>query len=273
MSESTASNPNPAATQDFAADLALALRLADEADKISLARFRALDLTVETKPDRSPVTDADRAVEQALKAILASERESDGIIGEEFGNSGSIDRKWIIDPIDGTANYMRGVPVWASLIALSVGQKPVLSVVSAPALGRRWWAAPGVGAFTRDIDGSVRELKVSGIAELENASLSYNNLQLWDSYGYLDQLMGLSREVWRTRAYGDFLSYMYLAEGSVDIVAEHDLKIYDIAALVPVVELAGGAFSAIDGDLTEATSSVLATNGKLQAATMTKLVK
>jgi len=256
---------------DFAADLALAQRLADQADRISLARFRALDLKVDTKPDRSPVTDADRAVEEAIKGILAQERPADGVIGEEFGNSGSVDRKWIIDPIDGTANYLRGVPVWASLIALSINQKPVLSVVSAPALGRRWWAAPGVGAFTSDIDGSVRALKVSGISDLENASLSYNNLQLWDSYGYLNELMGLSRQVWRTRAYGDFLSYMYLAEGSVDIVAEHDLKIYDIAALVPVIELAGGQFSAIDGVLTEDTTSVLATNGKLHRAVQSSL--
>jgi len=248
---------------DFAEDLALAQKLADAADQISLARFRALDLKVETKPDRSPVTDADQAVEQALKAILATDAPADGIIGEEFGVSGSVDRKWIIDPIDGTANYLRGVPVWATLIALSIDKKPVLSIVSAPALGRRWWAAPGIGAFTRDVDGSVRQLAVSGISELEYASLSYNNLQLWDSYGYLDQLMSMSRQVWRTRAYGDFLSYMYLAEGSVDIVAEHDLKIYDIAALVPIVELAGGRFSAIDGPLTEESSSVLATNGPL----------
>lgn len=248
---------------DFVADLALAQKLADAADQISLARFRALDLKIETKPDRSPVTDADQAVEKALKAILATEAPADGIIGEEFGVSGSAERKWIIDPIDGTANYLRGVPVWATLIALSIDKKPVLSVVSAPALGRRWWAAPGIGAFTRDVDGSVRQLAVSGIFELEYASLSYNNLQLWDSYGYLDQLMNMSRQVWRTRAYGDFLSYMYLAEGSVDIVAEHDLKIYDIAALVPIVELSGGRFSAIDGPLTEESSSVLATNGPL----------
>ncbi|MEN9990150.1 MAG: hypothetical protein RL508_1129 [Actinomycetota bacterium] len=248
---------------DFAADLELAQKLADVADQISLDRFRALDLKVETKPDRSPVTDADRAVEEALKAVLASERPADGIIGEEFGATGQVTRKWIIDPIDGTANYMRGVPVWATLIALSVDQKPVVSVISAPALGRRWWAAPGIGAFTRDVDGSVRQIAVSGISELENASLSYNNLQLWDSFGYLDQLLALSRQVWRTRAYGDFLSYMYLAEGSVDIVAEHDLKIYDIAALVPIVEQAGGAFSALNGPLTEESSSVLATNGKL----------
>ena len=247
---------------NYSDDLALALKLADAADAISLARFRALDLNIETKPDRSPVTDADRAVELELKEILAAERPEDGIVGEEFGNSGGTTRKWIIDPIDGTANYMRGVPVWASLIALSIDGHAVVSVVSAPAMGKRWWAAPGV-AKTSEIDGSIRDLKVSNITDLEHASLSYNNLQLWDSYGYLERLINLSRKVWRTRAYGDFYSYMLLAEGSLDIVAEHDLKLYDIAALVPIVEQAGGTFTAIDGPLTEATSSVLATNGRL----------
>lgn len=246
----------------YSEDLELAIKLADAADAISLARFRALDLNIETKPDRSPVTDADRAVELALKEILAAERPEDGIVGEEFGNSGSKTRKWIIDPIDGTANYMRGVPVWASLIALSIDGHAVVSVVSAPAMGKRWWAAPGI-AKSSEIDGTVRDLKVSNIADLEHASLSYNNLQLWDSYGYLDRLISLSRQVWRTRAYGDFYSYMLLAEGSLDVVAEHDLKLYDIAALVPIVEQAGGTFTAIDGPLTEETSSVLATNGRL----------
>ena len=253
---------------NFEADLQLALRLADAADQVSLQRFRALDLKVETKPDRSPVTDADKSTEQAIKAILAGERPNDGIIGEEFGTSGSVTRKWIIDPIDGTANYLRGVPVWATLIALSIDGKAVLSVVSAPALGRRWWAAPSLGAWTSDVDGSARQLAVSGIGQLENASLSYNNLQLWDQFGFLEPLMKLSRQVWRTRAYGDFLSYMFLAEGSVDVVAEHDLKIYDIAALVPIVEQAGGTFGAIDGPLTEDSSSVLATNGKLHQLVM-----
>ena len=246
----------------YSEDLALALELAEIADAISLARFRALDLHVETKPDLSPVTDADRAVELAIKELLAARRPADGIVGEEFGNSGSGNRKWIIDPIDGTANYLRGVPVWATLIALSVDGKALVSVVSAPALGRRWWAAPGL-AKTSDIDGSVRDLKVSAISSLESASLSYNNLQLWDAHGYLDRLIALSRKVWRTRAYGDFYSYMLLAEGSVDVVAEHDLKLYDIAALVPIVEQAGGRFTAIDGPLNEETSSVLATNDKL----------
>ncbi len=251
---------------DYQADLALALRMADLADSIALPRFRAQDLKIETKADASPVTDADRSVEAALKAILAEERPDDAIIGEEFGSSGSGARTWIIDPIDGTANFMRGVPVWGALIALAVDGKPVVSVVSAPALGRRWWAAPGIGAQTKDVDGSVRDIRVSGIADLAHCSLSYNNLQLWDRAGKLEQLVALSRQVWRTRAYGDFFSYMLLAEGSVDIVAEHDLKIYDIAALVPVVEQAGGRLTALDGPLTAETSSVLATNGKLHAA-------
>lgn len=247
----------------FEKDLEIALELADIADAISLERFRALDLKVETKPDRTPVTDADRAVEQALKARLAELAPADAIIGEEFGNSGSASRTWIIDPIDGTANYMRGVPVWATLIALSIDGKPTVSVVSAPAMGRRWWAAPGVGAQARDIDGGNRKISVSQISDLEHASLSYNNLQLWDQAGKLNELVALSRKIWRTRAYGDFWSYMLLAEGSLEIVAEHDLKIYDIAALVPIVEQAGGEFSDLTGPLTTGSSSVLATNGRL----------
>lgn len=251
---------------NYQADLDLALELADIADAISLERFRALDLHVENKPDRSPVTDADRSVEQAIKKVLAEKAPNDALIGEEYGNTGTSSRTWIIDPIDGTANYLRGVPVWATLIALAVDGKAVVSVVSAPAMGRRWWAAPDSGAFTKDIDGSSRQLKVSAISELENASLSYNNLQLWDQAGKLAELTELSRKIWRTRAYGDFWSYMLLAEGAVDIVAEHDLKIYDIAALVPIVEQAGGQFTSLEGPLTPESSSVLATNGKLHEA-------
>lgn len=252
----------------FSSDLDLALAIADLADSIALERFRALDLKVETKPDRSPVTDADQAVERAIKALLAEKAPSDALIGEEYGSAdGTTNRTWIIDPIDGTANYLRGVPVWATLIALAIDGKPTVSVVSAPAMGRRWWAAPEIGAWTRDIDGSTRQLAVSGISEFENASISYNNLQLWDQSGRLPQLLELSRKLWRTRAYGDFWSYMLLAEGALEIVAEHDLKIYDIAALVPIVELAGGQFGDLDGSLNAASSSVLATNGKLHSAT------
>ena len=247
----------------FADDLALAHELADIADAIALPRFMAQDLLIETKPDDSPVTDADRATERAIKARLAEARPNDALIGEEYGNTpgkdggsgsdsdnGSGSRTWIIDPIDGTANFMRGVPVWASLIALAVDGKPVVSVVSAPALGRRWWAAPETGAHTREIDGTERRIGVSNISDASHASISYNNLRLWDASGKLGQLVEFSRSLWRTRAYGDFWSYMLLAEGSLEIVAEHDLKIYDIAALVPIVEQAGGKFTALDGALT-----------------------
>jgi histidinol-phosphatase len=244
-------------------DQDLALELAEAADEISLARFRALDLLVESKPDASPVTDADRSVEERIRRILARHRPDDAIIGEEFANHGDSSRTWIIDPIDGTANYLRGIPIWASLIALRIDGEITTSVVSAPALGRRWWAHRGSGAFTKDIDGTVRTLRASRVNDLASSSISYNSLQLWDQSGKLDQLLALSREVWRTRAFGDFLSYMYLAEGSLEMVSEHDLKLYDIAALVPIVEEAGGTFTALDGPLSEESSSVLATNSVL----------
>lgn len=244
-------------------DLEFALLLADAADRISLDRFRALDLAIETKPDRTPVTDADRAVESELRKLITLYRPQDAIIGEEFENTATAARSWIIDPIDGTANYLRGVPVWASLIALRIEGVIVLSVVSAPALGRRWWAERGHGAFTSDIDGSVRACKVSKVQEIADSSISFNSIRQWDNAGLLEPLIELTRAVWRDRAYGDFLSYMYLAEGLLEMVSEHDLKIYDIAALVPIVEEAGGKFSALDSELTPETSSVLATNGHL----------
>jgi histidinol-phosphatase len=249
----------------YSEDLALAHELADLADEITLDRFRAQDLRIETKPDASPVTDADQAAERALKTHLQAKRPADALIGEEYGTSGQASRTWIIDPIDGTANFMRGVPVWATLIALAIDGKPTVSVVSAPALGRRWWAAPNIGAWTREVNALERQIEVSNIADAAHASISYNNLKLWDESGKLPQLIDFSRKLWRTRAYGDFYSYMLLAEGSVDIVAEHDLKIYDIAALVPIVEQAGGKLTALDGPLTAETSSVLASNGKLHA--------
>lgn len=244
-------------------DQDLALKLADAADEISLSRFRAVNLRIESKPDSSQVTDADRSVEERLRAILKRHRPEDAIVGEEFENEGSSDRTWIIDPIDGTANYLRGLPIWATLIALRVSDQIQTSVVSAPAMGRRWWAQRGNGSFTRDFDGRIRILSVSKVSELAQSSMSYNSLQHWDRAGKLDSLVALSSKVWRTRAFGDFLSYMYLAEGSLDMVSEHDLKIYDIAALVPIVEEAGGRFSALAGPLTNESSSVLATNSLL----------
>lgn len=248
-------------------DLALAHRLADEADLISSARFRCLDLVVSTKPDLTPVSDADHAVEQGIRHTLATERPDDSILGEEFGTEGTSERQWIIDPIDGTSNYVRGVPVWATLISLAVDGIPRLGVVSAPALGKRWWAAVGAGAWVRDT-GGTRALRVSQVSELADASLSYNSIQQWDAHGHLDELVALSRRVWRTRAYGDMWSYMMLAEGVLDIAGEYDLQPYDMAALVPIVEEAGGRFTSMEGEPGPWHGSALATNTLLHDAAM-----
>jgi histidinol-phosphatase len=253
----------------------VALKLADAADAISRERYQALDLVVTTKPDKTPVTDADRAVERAIIGTLAEERPHDAILGEEFGEqtgqaSGSEvggaehpHRQWIIDPIDGTSNFLRGVPVWATLIALAVDGVPVVGVVSAPALGKRWWGSVGGGAWLTEGDHKPRRLGVSAVSALADASISYNSLQQWDQAGYLDKLIGLSRKVWRTRAYGDMWSYMMLAEGVLDAVAEFDLKPYDMAALIPIVREAGGRFSSVDGHNDCWHGSALATNGHL----------
>lgn len=249
------------------ADLELALRLADAADAISAARFRSADLVVTTKPDMTPVSDADKAVEQAIRAGLALERPDDSILGEEFGTEGSGRRQWIIDPIDGTSNYVRGVPVWASLISLAIDGVPVLGVVSSPALAKRWWAASGGGAWVRDSEGE-RRIHVSQVSTLADASISYNSIQQWDKHGKLDALVSLSRQVWRTRAYGDMWSYMMLAEGLLDVAGEYDLQPYDMAALVPIVEEAGGIFTSAAGEPGPWHGSALATNGLLHEATL-----
>jgi histidinol-phosphatase len=258
----------------LADDLTLGLELADAADAISMARFEALDLVVTTKPDRTPVTDADQAVERAIRDLLAQRRPTDGILGEEFGTAGSTSRQWIIDPIDGTAGFLRGIPIWGTLIALAVDGVPVLGVVSSPALGKRWWAALGGGAWSSDArfpDAAPKRLTVSGVATLADASLSYNSIQQWDTAGRLDGLIALSRQVWRTRAYGDMWSYMLLAEGHLDIAGEFDLQPYDMAALVPIVQEAGGRFTSVDGEDGPWHGSALATNGRLHEITLAAL--
>jgi histidinol-phosphatase len=252
---------------DFTDDLNLAISLADAADAISIDRFRALDLVVTSKPDRTPVTDADRAVEQAIRDRLAAERPDDGILGEEFGalegTAQGVHRQWIIDPIDGTANFLRGVPIWGTLIALAIDGRPVVGVVSAPALSQRWWAARGLGAHAAAQGGEPRRLRVSGVSALGDAVLSYNSLPGWDDAGRLEPLIDLTRSVWRARAIGDMWSYMLVAEGAIDIAGEFDLQPYDMAALQPIVEEAGGRFTSVDGDEGPWHGSALATNGVL----------
>jgi histidinol-phosphatase len=249
---------------DLADDLALALRLADAADVQSSARFRAADLRIETKPDRTPVTDGDRAVERAIREIVAVERPDDAILGEEYGGDRAAGRQWIVDPIDGTTNFLRGQPVWGSLIALAVDGEPVVGVASAPALGRRWWGATGQGAWAASLPhGTPQRIHVSGVRTLEDAFISYNAIQGWDEAGWLEPLLALTRRSWRSRALGDFWAYMLVAEGQLDMAGEHDLKVYDIAALIPVVTEAGGRFTSLDGRPGPWHGTALATNGTL----------
>ena len=235
------------ATPDFTDDLRLAHVLADDADSLTTARFKALDLHVMSKPDLTPVTDADQAVEEAIRRTLSRVRSRDAITGEEQGTTGNSQRRWIIDPIDGTKNFVRGVPVWATLISLVVDDEVVVGVVSAPQLQRRWWASTGGGAWTGKSLLKASRMQVSDVRRLEDASFSYSSLSGWEDRDRLEDVLSLMRRCWRTRAYGDFWSYMLVAEGAVDIAAEPELEVYDMAALDVIVREAGGSFTSLDG--------------------------
>lgn len=266
-------------------DLALAHLLADTADAISHSRFRALDLHVTTKPDLTPVSDADTAVETAVRAVLSRSRPMDAVLGEEFGATGpdqdpaaaadtigaGTGRRWIIDPIDGTKNFIRGVPVWGTLIALVDAGVPVVGVVSAPALCRRWWAARGHGAYAGPDATSGTAIRVSGVRELADASFSYASLGGWEERGRLDAMLDLMRQTWRQRAFGDFFGYMLVAEGAVDIMAEPELSVWDMAALIPIVTEAGGVFTDLGGCPGPGGGSAVATNGLLHDQVLARL--
>jgi histidinol-phosphatase len=258
-------------TTDYTDDLRLAHVLADDADSLTEARFKALDLHVMSKPDLTPVTDADEAVEQSIRRTLSRVRSRDAVTGEEQGSTGHSQRRWIVDPIDGTKNFVRGVPVWATLISLAVDDEVVLGVVSAPLLQRRWWASKGNGAWTGRSLLKATRCQVSDVRRLEDASLSYASLHGWEERGRLDDFMSLMRRCWRTRAYGDFWSYMLLAEGAVDIAAEPELAVYDMAALDVIVREAGGRFTSLDGTDGPFGGNALATNGHLHEAALSFL--
>ncbi|MFV2021793.1 histidinol-phosphatase [Micromonospora sp. LOL_023] len=259
----------------YADDLSLAHMLADTADSISMARFRALDLGVESKPDLTPVSDADTAVEKALRATLARTRPRDGVLGEEFGASvaaaGPGNRQWVIDPIDGTKNFIRGVPIWATLISLMEGDQPVVGLVSAPALGRRWWAAIGHGAYAGRHTAAATPIKVSGVRRLADASFCYSSLTSWEELGRLDAMLDIMRGVWRSRAYGDFYGYMLVAEGAVDAMVEPELSLWDLAALIPIVTEAGGTFTDLTGRAGPGGGSAVASNGRLHSDLLHRL--
>lgn len=263
---------------DLADDLSLALAIAADADLVSGPRFRAADLVIEAKPDRTPVTDADRAVERLIRAELLAARPDDGILGEEFGTVGDPDgrgRQWIVDPIDGTANFLRGVPVWATLIGLAIDGVPVVGVVSAPALGLRWWGARGLGAWVDRTDGPLgdapRRMGVSRVASLADAYFSHGAIQLWEREGRGAQLASIAREVWRDHGYGDFWQHMLVAEGLIDAAAEFDLQPYDMAAIVPIVEEAGGRFTDAAGTAGPWGGSALSSNGLLHDVLLDRL--
>jgi len=273
---------------DLQDDLALAHALADLADAISLDRYQAQDLVITTKPDNSPVTDADRAVETAIREALATHRQTDGLVGEEFGSDkGTSGRYWVIDPIDGTKNFMRGVPTWATLIALvqvdsSGAEEVVVGIASAPALARRWSAAKGHGAFVRFNAGSANDLSedfdapsnekkisVSKVGKLSDASISYSDFVGWGDR--LDPFQKMLANAWRTRGIGDFWSHMLVAEGAVDVAIEPSLAVWDMAALDIIVREAGGSFTNTAGQNGPFGGSGVSTNGVLHNAVINGL--
>ncbi len=240
-------------------DLDFALELADLADSIALDRFRAADLVVETKPDMTPVTEADRAVERALRDHIAAKRPGESVVGEEYGGSGETGAsRWILDPIDGTKNYVRGIPIWATLIAFEREGGLVAAVASAPAMGRRWWAAKGTGAFA---DG--RPIAVSRVSRLEDAQVCYSGLGGWRRAGLRDNLIALTDRSWRSRGFGDFWMHVLVAEGSADVATEPEVSLWDLAAVELIVEEAGGRFTDLTGVARPDGGSALSTNGLL----------
>ncbi len=279
---------NYVSTNDLQDDLALAHALADLADAITLDRYQAQDLVITNKPDNTPVTDADRAVETAIREALATHRPTDGLVGEEFGSDkGTSGRYWVIDPIDGTKNFMRGVPTWATLIALvsvdtSGEEEVVVGIASAPALARRWSAAKGHGAFVRFNSGNNDELledfdsasinkkmSVSKVKELSDASISYSDFVGWGDR--LEPFQKMLANAWRTRGIGDFWSHMLVAEGAVDVAIEPSLAVWDMAALDIIVREAGGTFTNTAGQNGPFGGSGVSTNGLLHNAVINGL--
>ncbi len=258
-----------APVSDLPADLALALRLADVADSETLSRFLGRDLRVETKPDRTPVTEADLAAEAAMLALLANERPGDSILSEEAGASGSGERQWVLDPVDGTKQFLRGLPSWATLIALRESGETTVAVVSAPALRRRWWASRGGGSFA---DRGER-LKVSAVSELADSVLLHAELSAWESVGGPQPLVALANECWQSRGYGDFWIHCLVAEGAAEIAAEPGPSLWDLAAPALIVEEAGGRFTSLTGSPGPEGGSALSTNGLLHEVALAALAR
>jgi histidinol-phosphatase len=239
-------------------DLQLALELADAADAITLRHFQSATLAVRTKVDLTPVSEADEEVERMIRERLAAVRPDDGIVGEEYGVTGSATRRWVIDPIDGTKNYVRGIPVYATLIGLADGDRAIAGVVSAPAMSRRWWASAGDGAFCNG-----RAMHASRIGELSESHVAYDSVTDHDRHGSADALLSLIRQCHRARGFGDFWIHMLVAEGAIEIAVEPAVAPWDMAAVQVIVEEAGGRFTDFAGNARFDGGSAISTNGIL----------
>jgi histidinol-phosphatase len=241
-------------------DLSLALLAADIADRITLGAFRRPDLAVETKPDFTPVSEADRAAEVAIRQLITKERPTDAVVGEEMGTAGTGPRRWVIDPIDGTASYVRGIPVWATLLALEVDGVMQVGVASAPALGRRWWAQRGEGAFAGPIGGPGERMRVSGIANLAEAQVSVGSIA---DFPVPERVLRIASLTKRDRGFGDFWQHVMVAEGACDVALDPVDSLWDIAALQVIVEEAGGKFTDFSGQARLDGGNAVSSNGLL----------
>lgn len=245
------------------ADLRLALELADAADAITMQWFQSSSLAVRTKVDMTPVSEADEAVERAIRERLAEDRPADAVVGEEYGSSGSSPRRWILDPIDATKNYVRGIPIFGSLIALEENGTVIVAVISSPALSRRWWASKGAGAFCNG-----RKMEVSRIASLDEAMVAYDSITDFDQHGGTDGFLKLVRSCGRARGFGDFWAHMLVAEGAAEIAVEPRVATWDVAPVQLIVEEAGGRFTDLRGNPRYDGGSALSTNGLLHDAAL-----
>ena len=254
----------PGLEGEYQDDLRVAWELANIADSITMDRFEADNLKVKAKPDLTPVSDADLAVERAIRTYLNDHCPTDDIVGEEFGgNADYVGRQWVIDPIDGTKIFVRRVPTWATLIALMVDGIPRMCVISAPALQRRWWAAEGAGAYRCSADSPAKQIHVSEVSDLRHASISFSSLIGWKRKNLMDNFINMMNYSWRMRGYGDFFSYCLMAEGAVDVAAEPEVCLWDLAALDILVREAGGRFSSLDGRPGPHSGEAVATNALL----------